>query len=83
MAQIPLDSSIKYKIRETSRRLAEGLQAELNDPEKFYSAWSLAQMTAASNGMIKLKPQGRTVLLVLAGLVQALDPGPYPKQERL
>jgi hypothetical protein len=55
--QIPLDSSIKYKIRETSRRLAEGLQAELNDPEKFYSAWSLAQMTAASNGMIKLKPE--------------------------
>jgi hypothetical protein len=55
--QIPLDSSIRAKIRETSRRLAEGMQAELNDPEKLNSPWSLAQLMAASGGMIKIKPE--------------------------
>jgi hypothetical protein len=57
--QIPLDSSLTLKIRETSRRLAEGLRGDLNDPENLYppSAWTLAQLTAASNGMIKIKPE--------------------------
>jgi hypothetical protein len=55
--QIPLDSSLRSNIRETSQRLAEGLQANLNDPEKFYSAWSLAQLTAATSKMIKTRPE--------------------------
>jgi hypothetical protein len=57
--QIPLDSSLTFKVRETSRRLAEGLRADLNDPDNLYppSAWTLAQETAASNGMIKIKAE--------------------------
>ena len=58
-AQIPLDSSLTFKVRETSRRLAEGLQAELNDPGNLDppSAWTLAQLTGASGGMIKIKAE--------------------------
>jgi len=58
-APIPLDSSLTYHIRETSRRLAEGLRTDLNDPENIYppSPWSLAQLTAASSGMMKIKPE--------------------------
>ena len=58
-AQIPLDSSLTFKVRETSRRLAEGLRAELNDPGSLDppSAWTLAQLTGASGGMIKIKAE--------------------------
>jgi hypothetical protein len=57
--QIPLDSSLALRIRETSRRLAEGLRADLNDPGNLDppSAWTLAQLTAASSGIIKIKPE--------------------------
>ena len=57
--QIPLDSSLTFKVRETSRRLAEGLRGDLNDPDNLYppSAWTLAQLTAASNGMIEIKAE--------------------------
>ena len=57
--QIPLDTALTFKIRETSRRLAEGLRGDLNDPDNLYpaSAWTLAQLTAASNGMIKIKAE--------------------------
>jgi hypothetical protein len=56
---IPLDSSLTFKLRETSRRLAEGLRADLNDPENLDppSAWTLAQLTAASSGMSKIKAE--------------------------
>ena len=58
-AQIPLGSSLASKVRETSRRLADGLRAELNDPGILDppSAWTLAQSTAASNGMIKINAE--------------------------
>src|SRR5262249_523807 len=58
-AQIPLDSSLTSKVRETSRRLAGGLRAELDDPGSIAppSPWVLAQMTAASNGMIKINAE--------------------------
>jgi hypothetical protein len=57
--QIPLDSSLTFKMRETSRRLAEGLRADLNDPENIDppSAWTLSILAAASNGMTKIKPE--------------------------
>jgi hypothetical protein len=57
--QIPLDSSLVFKVRETSRRLAEGLRPELNDPASLNpaSAWTLAQLTAASSGMIKIRAE--------------------------
>jgi hypothetical protein len=57
--QIPLDSSLTFKVRETSRRLAEGLRADLNDPDKLDppSAWTLAQEAAASCGMIKINAE--------------------------
>ena len=43
--QIPLDSLLTSKIRETSRRLAEGLRGDINDPGNLDppSAWTLAQ----------------------------------------
>jgi hypothetical protein len=57
--QIPLDSSLAFKVRETSRRLAEGLRPELNDPANLDppSAWTLAQLTAASSGMTKIRAE--------------------------
>jgi hypothetical protein len=57
--QIPLDPSLTVQVRETSRRLAEGLRGDLNDPGNIYppSPWTLAILTAASNGMIKMKPE--------------------------
>jgi hypothetical protein len=57
--QIPLDSSLAFKVRETSRRLAEGLRADLNRPDKLYppSAWTLAQEAAANSGMIKINAE--------------------------
>ena len=57
--QIPLDSSLTFKLRETSRRLAEGLRADLNHPDNLYppSAWTLAQEAAASSGMIKINAE--------------------------
>ena len=57
--KIPLDSSLTFKVRETSQRLALGLRADLNNPNNLYppSAWTLAQEAAASSGMIEIKAE--------------------------
>jgi hypothetical protein len=57
--KIPLDSSLTFKVRETSQRLAQGLRADLNNPNNIFppSAWTLAQEAAASSGMIEINAQ--------------------------
>ncbi len=52
--EIPINASLISKLRETAKRLSGSIQPSINNPPYVNSAWTLAQLIAAGNGLAKI-----------------------------